>query len=180
MPPIGQIAINPRGQPAAFAGLVSANFPSELISAFSEEASAAIPFGVAVKQGTALQGAKIMTSSADVVKGIIAFDYTHAPGPFGDLLSAGLAPKAQLKVLRKGRIWVVIDPNLASVLPYSDRGWVRYSANGGQTQPGAWGKATDAGHNTDFSNIAVYTGQYQVSSDGTNIAELEVDFTNKP
>ena len=179
-----QTSINPRGQPVAFAGLISDSYAGpDLVSSFSEETVNSIPFGTAVKQGVAPKGALLMSGGGDAIKGIVAFDFTHAPGVFGDIDAGalGIVPKGQLRILRRGRVWVVIDQGIVTIAPFSDRGFIRYSANGaGNLIVGAVSNVTDGAHNTDMSKVVIFTSTVQVAADGTKIAEVEVDFTNKP
>lgn len=180
--PSGQTSINSSGQPYGVAGQMSDNASVvDKVSGFSEEASASIPFGVAVAQGVAAQGIKNLSASGNAIKGIHATNFEHAPGLFGDIDSSnvGLVPNGRADVLRKGRIWVVLDGNL-TIAPFSDRCFVRYSLN--SLGPlGAFSNVTDSGKNTDITRIAQFVSLAQLSADGvTYIAQVDVDFTISP
>lgn len=182
---MSQTSVSSTGQAVGVAGQLFDNAEVvDVVSGFSEEASAQIPFGVGLKQGAADQGVLNMAGSTDVVAGISVFGYNHMPanaaGTIGDLGTTGLLPKAGLQVLRKGRILALLDAGVASVA-VGDRAYVRYSANGGNTVLGAWSNATDAGHNTDMTKVGVFVSSMSTAADGTSkLAVLEVDFTNKP
>jgi hypothetical protein len=53
---------------------------------------------------------------------------------------------ASMSILTKGRIYVTMDASITVV--QGDPVYVRYSANGGNTQLGAFSNASDGGHNT--------------------------------
>lgn len=178
-----QTVIQKTGQPVAVAGQLSDSMDTiDVVSRFSQEASAAIQFGCAVQSGTVRSGVKNMATSNDNIEGVSVFGYNHVPGSSGDIdtTNKGLKPNAGLKILRKGRIWVLIDPSITLITPYADRPFARYSANGGNTVLGAFSNVSDGGHNTDLSRIGVFTSGLFTAADGTSlIAECEFDFTNR-
>ncbi len=171
----------------AFAGMIADNsMVFDAKSFISAEASAQMPFGVAVAfkpSSTYDTDATMPANSTDKVAGILM----HAPGyertftvplpdgttgTVGELGATGLLPGAVLSLLRKGRIWVTVEDGCT----VGDRLYVRYSANGGNTQLGACRATDDSGHAIDLTKI----GQYVTSASAGGLAMLEVDFTNKP
>lgn len=177
---MSQTSVSASGQAVGVAGQVFDNAEvKDIISAFSEEVSAEIAFGSGVVHGVNDQGALIPTLAADKTMGVVAWGMNHMPGANGDLGTTGLKPKAGLQVMRKGRILVQLDVGVVSVTPYTDRAYLRWAANGGNTVLGRWGKASDAG-NIDLTAAAVFVSSIQTFPDGTKGAVLEVDFTNKP
>jgi hypothetical protein len=184
---MSQTSINAAGQPQGVAGQLADNAEVvDVVSFFSEESSAEIPFGVGVVAGSDEQGCLLPSGSGDVCVGVSVFGLSHLPansaGTSGDLGSSGLLPNAGLQVLRKGRILAYLDKSVTSITPYSDRPFLRYTADGTTNpQVGAWGKETDSGKNTDMSKCAVFVSGMFTSADGTTkCAVMEVDFTNKP
>lgn len=176
-----QTSVDPKGQPVAFAGLVAdSDELQDVVSGFSEEPSASMAFGWGLVQGSAPQGCLIPSGSGDTFKGILAHSFMHAPGTFGDLDATGIVAGGRLRIMRHGRIWVVLDAGVSSISPYVDRGWLRYSSNGGNTIPGRWGKATDVGHNLDLTKVVQYVSPMFTLADGTKIAMVDVSATNKP
>ncbi len=177
-----QTSIDPLGQPRAFAGLVADSMSVvDVVSSWSEEATAQVAFGWGLVQGTATQGALIPSGSGDKFKGVLAHSYAHAPGTFGDLGTTGIIAGGRLRILRRGRIYVVVDKAVTSIAPFSDRGWLRYTADGSTNPtPGAWGKATDSGKNLDLTECTQFVSPMYTLADGTKIAILEVNAIAKP
>ena len=171
----------------AYAGMVAdAGWVLDAKTLISAEASAQIPFGVAVAfkpSPTYDTDATMPANSTDLVAGI----FVHAPGyertftatlpdgtagTVGELGATGVLPGAVLSVMRKGRTWVKVEDGCA----VGDRLFVRYSANGANTQLGSCRASADAGFTTDLTKV----GQYLTSASAGGLAMLEVDFTNKP
>ena len=181
-----QTSVPATGQSRAFAGLIADS--SELVdvvSAWSEEASAEMPFGIGLAQGTAAQGALIPSGAGDKLKGLLAHSYAHAPGGaagFGDMGSTGIIAGGRLRCLRHGRIWVVLDASVASIAPFVDRGWCRHTTDGGaNTVPGRWNKADlGGGKQLDATKQVLFVSDVVTAPDGTKIAEVEVNFTAAP
>jgi len=175
-----QTSVNPIGQPVAFAGLISsAQEVLDQVSGFNAEATAGIPFGAGVIQGTGRTDAKLPATGGKM-KGIFAFSFEHAPGLYGDLDTNGaVIPKGRLNILRKGRVYVVIDQSITSIAPFSDRGYCRYGTNASDATLGAWSNASNS-NQLDATKQVVFTSDVIIADDGTKIAEIEVDFTNAP
>lgn len=177
---MSQTAINKAGQPVAIAGLLSDNGEGvDIVSRFNN-ASAEIPFGSGVKLGTEKHGVILPSAATDVVQGIVVWSRNHQPGTNGDLGTTGLKQNAGLQLIRKGRIWVPIDAGVSSIT-IGSRGWCRAVSDGsGNTVLGRWAAAQDSTNNIDCTKQCVFVSALQLAADGTKIAELEVDFTNKP
>ena len=96
-----------------------------------------------------------------------------------DSTGAGVVPAGRLNVLRKGRVWVVIDQSITTITPFSDRPYVRIATSGANTTLGAFSNVSDTSTSQDISKQAIFTSAVVTAADGTKIAELEVDFTAK-
>lgn len=153
-------------QGGPFAGMLSSSHPDQSDSYVSEEASAEIPFGTMVKQGTAENGALKCTATSNVLAGIVVHSHGYAKDT--ELGSTGLKPKVNLRLLQKGRVWVPVEE---AVVP-GDAVRVRVVAGGGETA-GAFRKAADSTDCIDISKFARWiTG-------GSSVAELEIDLSNR-
>lgn len=131
-------------QPAAIAGLQSTMIPATLISRTVE--TAAVPFGRAVKQGTADKGCSLFGSGDTAVLGISVLDrgasgLTVANGQVtGRTLDAfGVGESA--RIMTKGDVWVVcatgcVAGNPVYVRP-SNGAFQNSSANSAVQIPGA-------------------------------------------
>lgn len=177
-----QTVINKAGNPVAVAGQLSDNGEGvDIVSRFSEESSAELAFGTAIKPGTALRSVKKLTAITETVEGFSVWGFNHSPGSSGDLGTTGLKPKAGLQVIRKGRLYVVVDPSVTSITPYIDRAHIRAVANGGDNVIGAVNKAADGITTIDSTKQVQFVGALMLAADGvTKIAEVEVNFTNEP
>lgn len=182
---MSQTSINAEGQPIGVAGQIMDNAEvQDVTSVFSEEASAQMPFGIGVVQGTDEHGVKLPSGSGDHAVGIVTWSMSHAPansaGTSGDLGSTGLLPKAGFGLMRKGRVMVQLDAGVSSVSANVDRAYLRYETDGGtNTIVGRFGTTSD-GHNLDLTKVAVFVSGVKTLADGTKGAILEVDFTSKP
>lgn len=178
-----QTSINKAGQPVAFAGLVSDNGPKDIVSRFNA-GSAEIPFGCACKVGAARNGVVLPSSDADVIDGFSVWGFNHMIGANGDLdaPSGGLRQNAGLQVIRKGRIYLVVDSTVVSITPNVDRAYVRGVSHAGVgTIVGAVTNAADSGYTIDYRRNLLFVSGLFLSADGvTNIAEVEVDLTISP
>lgn len=179
---MSQTSVSQSGQSVAVAGqLVDNQEGEDIVSRFSQEASAEIPFGAGVQFGTVRDGVKLLTSSG-VIEGVSVWGFNHQPGTNGDLGTTGLKPKAGLQVIRRGRVYVLLDKTISVAIVPSDRGFCRYTIDG-VTNPtiGAWSNASDAGKNLDCTKQVEFLSAAFLSADGTNyIAEADVAFVNKP
>lgn len=173
---------------AAYAGMIAdGGQVRDIKTLMSAEASAQIPFGVAVAfkpSPTYDTDATMPANSTDLVAGILVHSHDYArqfvvtqpdgtTATVGDLGTTGVAPGAHLGVMRKGRIWVVVEDGCA----VGDRLYVRYSSHTGVgTQLGAIRATADSGYTIDLTKV----GQFVTSCAAAGLAMLEVDFTNKP
>ena len=176
-----QTSINKAGQPAAFAGMLSDNSDNDVVSRFSAETVTEIPFGAGVQFHTVARSCKLLASGG-VLMGVSVWGANHMPGTGGDLGTTGLKPKAGLQVLRRGRIWALVDKATTSIAAGTDRGYCRYTADG-VTNPdvGAWAKADDSGKTLDATKQTQFFSGLFTAADGvTKIAELDVNFNSKP
>ncbi len=166
----------------AYAGMLFDTGPHDIVTGVSEESSAEIAFGWGVVKGTAERGVLIPSGGSDLPFGIVVHGHGYSKGPAdAQLGTTGLKPDVVMSVMRKGRIWLVVDKAVSSLTSYSDRGWLRYTADGSTNPtPGAWGKATDSGKNIDLEKLVVFITGLVTLADGTKIAGAEIDFTNKP
>ena len=148
---------------------------------FRSPSSCAADLALTVKPGSSLHGVKVLTAISETVEGLSVWGFNHSPGSTGDLGTTGLKSKAGLQVIRKGRIYAVVDPSVTSITPYVDRGHIRAVANGGDNIIGALNKAADGITTIDSTKQVQFVGKLFTAADGvTKIAEVEVDFTNKP
>lgn len=183
---MSQTSVSLAGQAIAVAGQLSDSNPNDgVVSRFSQETSpsAVILFGVAVKPGSKRDGIRILTAISETVEGLTVQGFNHLPGATGDLdqTLGGLKPNAGLGVMRQGRMYAVVDPLLSSVTPFVDRGFVRALVNGGNNIVGALTNAADGSNTIDATKQIQFVSQIFLSADGvTKIAEVAVDFVNKP
>ena len=157
---------------AAFAGMLADDSAHDIIAMVSEEASAEIAFGRAVKFGTADTGALLPTAESSIIAGIVRFSHAYGISPFGDLGTIGVKPGGNLSVLRKGRIWVVAEDGCAP----GERLWVRGVASGDPEFLGGLTNADDATDTVDCTNQGVWL----TTAAAGGLGVLEVAFTNKP
>lgn len=95
-------------QAVAFAGLAADTASMRDAKSYTNaEASAEIPFGLLVIQGTAADEAKIPSAQADVGVGIVL--HSHAYQKDNELGTTGLKPKVVMSALTRGRVWVTTD-----------------------------------------------------------------------
>jgi hypothetical protein len=137
-------------------------------SGFSEEASAEIPFGVAVARGTADDGVKLPAASTAKIRGVVV--HSHAYDKDQELGDTGIKPKCQISVGRRGRFLVTVEE---AVIP-GDRAFIRYATGDGGSQKGAWRKSAVAGETIDVTAEA----EFQTTASAAGLAVVEVDFTN--
>lgn len=153
-------------QAVGFAGMLADSGPNDVGTGVSEEASAEIPFGVAVARGATADGVDLPSAADDIVRGIVVHSNSYVEGV--DLGSTGLEPKTCFGVLRRGRIWVKVEE---AVSP-GDRAYVRYAGSG---QKGAFRKSEVVGETLDVTA----EGEFQTTAAIDGLAIVDVDFTNK-
>lgn len=140
---------------------------------YNGEASANIPFGRAVKQGTEDNEAVLPAAESDEIIGIVIHADDYTTGSDGELTSTGLIPGARLGVLRKGVIWAMARTAVAK----GNRCWVR--AVSSDTGFEVLGGLEDSDDSTDMIDCTKQAVWRDSAAQG-ELARLEVDFTNKP
>lgn len=161
----------PIGIPGQLADLHTAEF-GDVVSATSEEASAEVPFGVMVKDGTDDDLVKNVNATNNKLAGITVFAHNFDyPVQRGDV---GLKPGVTFGVLRKGRIYVRVED---AVTPASEvhvravTGGVNGYGTAGAETAGAFRGTQDATDTIDITGFAKYTS----SADAGEIATVEID-----
>jgi hypothetical protein len=147
----------------------------DVVSAFNEEASDEIPFGVMVKGGTADDSVKNLATTADLLKGVVVFaNYFDKPIQLGD---TGLKPGVAFGLLRRGHIYVRVED---AVTPASEV-HVRVTTGGsngygdaGAETAGAFRGSDDGGDTIDITAFA----KYLTSADVGEIAVVSIDMDN--
>jgi len=136
--------------PNAVAGLLADNtLTKDCLDAFSEEASAEIPFGVMVGRGTADNGVLKLAATSDVLAGVVVFAQSYAkPSELGD---TGLKPGVDFNILNEGRVYVLVEE---AVTPASSV-FVRAVAAGAEVA-GAFRDTQDGSDCIDISDYARY------------------------
>lgn len=163
-----------RNQSAAFAGMLADDGEHDIIAMVNAEASASIPFGVAVKKGTGDTDALLPAAESDEIVGITVHTHNYSNSPNGDLdENNDMLPGAVMNVLRWGRIYV--HARKGAVVAFTSRLWVRAVAGVGEYL----GAAEDADDGTDTIDCTKQ-GQFITSGAEDALVVLEVDFRNKP
>lgn len=161
---MSQTSVANQSDTPAFAGMLADSKFSDIVSYIQAEASAEIPFGSMVKHGTLDGDAKALAATSDKLAGIVVHAHNYAKDT--ELGTTGLKPKAQLNVLRSGRIWVAVEEAVAV------GGAVRTRA----VAPGTLGvfrTTADAGKSIDISKFA----RFLTSTSGAGFALLEIDMS---
>lgn len=141
---------------------------------YSEEASAEIAFGRAVKFGTNINGVLLPTAETDLIAGILMHSNEYTRGFDGaDLGTTGVKPGAKMNVLRRGRILVKCK---SVVVANVSRLWVRAVAG---APPEYLGGLEDADDSTDMIDCTAQ-GVFRESGAVDDLVILEVDFTREP
>ncbi len=179
---MSQTFINPDGQPVGRAGEIADNANVRVESGFNGEASAAIPFGVAVKvDSTEASGRSVknLASINDAVDSISALDFDRQTGTTGDLDANGaVIPKGKINRLVKGKIYVTVEE---AVNP-GDRAFVRAVVDtpGGFLTLGAFRKSQDVIAGPVNSCIDVTRNAvFRTGAAAGALAVVDVDFTIK-
>lgn len=153
-----------------FAGAIVNPDDAHLASKVSAEASAEIPFGVAVLRDATNKDHGVVlphtdaATSAPLLAGVVAHSHAYAKG--SELGDSGLKPKVTIQVLEDGQVWVLPEE---AVAPGDD---VRFRAVApGAEQVGAWLKTASAGETVDCSAFARWVS----SGDATTPCKLDID-----
>lgn len=188
---MSQTTVSAGGQPIGVAGQIADSGIHDIVSGFSQESSAQIPFGFGVRGGTSVDGYVNATGFSLVlpINGVNVFDFAHsragtqdANGNYsGDMGASGLLPKSSMQIMRKGRVLVPVEQTVFN----GQRAWCRGIATGtslNAAMVGMWnGTNLGASYHVDVTSSAVFRSNTFTSADGTTlVAVLEVDFTNKP
>lgn len=156
-------------QSAAFPGMLYDNGDNDVLSYVSEEASANMPFGIALAKGAADFGALLMVNGSSVVIGVAQHVHNVDPGQVAATpAGAGVPPKYPVNVLKRGRIWVSVEQ---AVTPASNV-FVRHTAGAGGTQKGAFRTDADTATAVQVTNGM----RFLTSTTGAGLAVLEVNF----
>ncbi len=156
----------------AFAGMLGdTNMVKYVRSYVNEEASAEIPFGVMVKEGTdPSKQAKALATGDTAVKflGVTVHANSYAkPEELGD---DGMKPGVVMGVLVEGTIWVPVEE---AVTPASSV-LVRIIATGDEVA-GAFRDSADASDCIDVSGFC----RFLTSTTGAGFALLQVNMANR-
>lgn len=129
-----------------FPGQIADNAPTDVITRANGESSAGIPFGVAVAFGVNDSEAILLVDANSKIAGIAI--RSHAYDPNFDLnTSRDLAPNAVFAIGRKGHFYVTVEESVAP----GDPVFVRHTANGGNTQKGAFRKSSDSSNAVEIT-----------------------------
>lgn len=153
------------GMPVAFAGMKADSGEDDCRSFSQAEASAEVPFGVAVAQGASGSKAILPADANSKIVGVVVHSHDYVPGiQLGD---TGIKPKNMMSVMAQGRIWVLVEEAVA----VNDPVFVRHTANGaGKLQKGAFRNDID----TDKC-ISVPGARFITASSGAGIVQIEID-----
>lgn len=178
----------PTANPVGYSGqLVGATTQHDIIGVKNVEATASIAFGRAVvwKLSSPASDMDVLLPAAetDTVAGIVihllnysrAFTSTDINGAsqtYGDLDGTGLRPGTLMAILRRGTILVTVEDAVA----VGDRLWVRAVAG---ADPEFLGGLLSADDSTDTIDCTKQ-GQFLTSAAAGGLAQLYVDFNNKP
>ncbi len=178
----------PTAPPRGYSGqLIGAIEDADIVPAINREASASIAFGRAVvfktSSPTTDLDVLLPATENDLVAGIVihfdqyprAFTTTDNAGAsvtVGELDGTGLRPGTMMAILRRGKILVTVEDGCL----VGDRLWVRAVAGG---DPEFLGGLNNADDSTDMIDCTKQ-GQFLSSASAGGLAELWVDFTNKP
>lgn len=125
-------------------------------SGTNEEAATNIPFGCAVKRGSAKGLIKLPTALADVIDGILMrgdeFDYPSqvADATVNTYAQTAMLPKVTGGLVKKGTVWVIPEANGAAAAGVH----MRIVASGGNTQLGSFTPTAEAGKTVNWTPFA--------------------------
>ncbi len=150
----------------AFPGMRSELKKNTIDSCVSEESSAEIRFGIAVKRGTADDGVLLCTATSNKFRGIV--QQTHAIEKDVELGTSGVKPKMQLDVAVEGVMYVLTEEDVTPTSAVRIR-----CVAGGSEVAGAFRATADSTDCYDISKFARWKGTY-----ASGYALLEFDFRN--
>lgn len=142
----------------------------DVMSLINAEASASMPFGIAVAKGTGDNEGILPAASNFVPMGVAVHDMTTESSALpASPTGAGILPKGSISALKRGR--VVVETEVA-VTPASTP-FVRYASGAGGTQLGAFRNSADTATAADASSWCRFITTSQAVG-GKNYAVLEV------
>lgn len=136
-------------------------------AATNAESSAAIPFGVMVKNGDTAGEIKAVSAANVKFAGILVHD--SGLGRDNYLTEDGMLPGATGAILRRGRCLVQVEEAVDIGDPVRVRGVVA-----GEEVAGAFRTSADS---TDCADISTFAS-WRSAADAAGIAEIEIDMTN--
>lgn len=147
-------------------------------SGFNQEASNPIAFGTFVSRGTVADAVIQPAGATDAAKvcGIALHSHAYAratdgTAATGDLVATGILPTAKVNVLRRGRVYMVAEQDLAR----GDRSLrMRHTAGAGGTVIGALRKDAVAGETLNLSGAA----ECIVGGAAGALVVIELDLSN--
>lgn len=129
--------------------------------------AAEMRFGIFTKRGASGDLAALLAANTDVPDGVVVHNHMYDyPTERGD---TGLKQYATLDLLRKGRVYVLLETDVA----IGDEVHVRATVNGGNTTLGICRATADGAHTIDLTEIA----SWQSAGVAGDIAILEIDMT---
>lgn len=139
-------------QLAGYAGMIADLMDGiDIVSARQNDPSD-VPYGVAMKRdsdsvsltqiATPMPNVVLPTGSGDFAYGIVAHAHDQDPKLNGLLSATGLKTDARINLMRRGRIYVNTEDSATE----GAAAYMRYSANGGNTQLGALRHDADSSH----------------------------------
>jgi hypothetical protein len=156
--------------PIGFAGQLADTLDNDVLSYVSAEVSLEMPFGIMVAKGTGDFDGILPVSSGSVPVGVLVHAHVYDNGPNGELGTLGLKPKTALNILRRGRIYVLVEEAVVAL----DRAYIRYAAGSGGSQLGTFRKSADSATALDVTKKC----QYLTSASAGGLALLDVDMLN--
>ncbi len=165
-----QTTVNDTQSVALFEGALADSSRPECESRVNEEASAEIPFGVMVAEGSAdkQKGALNLSAQADKLAGVVT--HSHAYNKDNELGATGLKPDVVMTVLRRGVVWVKVEESVTPDSPVR----VRAVATGSEV-PGAFRTSQDLTDTIDISSFARYLG----SASAGGLVKLWIDMLDR-
>lgn len=148
----------------AFAGMkvdIGQDYVRSMVNA---EATAELPFGIAVVQGTGDDACILPVDAASKYVGVVL--HSHHYDPTYDMGVVGLKPKVTVNILVWGQCYVTVE----EAVTVGDRVFVRHTPGTG-TQRGAFRRSADAA-----TTIEIRGARYLTSAAAGGVAQVEVDF----
>lgn len=150
----------------AFAGLLDMNLQHpDILSRFNEESSK-IGYGLMVRQGTAPEQIQNFGATGQQIAGVTVHRHTEKAKGTGTAAEIE-ADGGKADVLRKGRIWVVVE----EAISLGDGVFYRHTAGGGGSVIGAFRTDADTATADDVSTSC----RWLTETTGAGVALLEVN-----